>query len=145
MTVRRKITLGQRAVAGAANPWHGSAMTANRHLIVFAAVNGAIAVMLGAFAAHGAGPAVKTLLTTGAQYQMVHAVLAVACALWSDGGRLATIAGWLASAGGLIFSLALSMIALMSLPAMGIVAPVGGALMIAGWVVLLFAALRGDG
>ena len=44
-----------------------------------------------------------------------------------------------------MFSLALSMIALMSLPAMGMVAPVGGVLMIAGWVVLLFAALRGDG
>ena len=132
-------------MADAPNPWHGSAMTANRHLIVFAAANGAMAVTLGAFAAHGAGPAVKTLLTTGAQYQMVHAVLAVACALWIGGGRLARIAGWLASAGGLVFSLALSMIALMSLPAMGMVAPVGGVLMIAGWVVLLFAAPRGEG
>ena len=131
-------------MAGAANPWHGSPMTAHRHLIVFAAANGAMAVMLGAFAAHGAGPAVKTLLTTGAQYQMVHAVLAVACALWSGGGRLARISGWLAAAGGLIFSLALSMIALMSLPAMGMVAPVGGVLMIAGWAVLLLAALRGE-
>ncbi|GAD59365.1 DUF423 domain-containing protein [Brevundimonas abyssalis] len=131
-------------MAGAANPWHGSVMTANRHLIVFAAANGAMAVMLGAFAAHGAGPAVKTLLTTGAQYQMVHAVLAVACALWADGGRMARIAGWLAVSGGLVFALALSMIALMSLPAMGMVAPVGGALMIAGWAALLFAALRSD-
>ncbi len=131
-------------MAGAANPWHGSAMTAHRPLIVFAAANGAMAVMLGAFAAHGAGPAVKTLLTTGAQYQMVHAVLAVACALWANGGRMARIAGWLAASGGLVFSLALSMIALMSLPAMGMVAPVGGLLMIAGWAVLLVAALRGD-
>ena len=131
-------------MAGAANPWHGSVMTANRHLIVFTAANGAMAVMLGAFAAHGAGPAVKTLLTTGAQYQMVHAVLAVACALWADGGRMARIGGWLAASGGLVFALALSMIALMSLPAMGMVAPVGGALMIAGWAALLFAALRSD-
>lgn len=120
-------------------------MIANRRLIVFAAANGAMAVMLGAFAAHGAGPAVKSLLTTGAQYQMVHAVLAVACALWTGGARLARIAGWLAAAGGLIFSLALCMIGLMSLPAMGMVAPVGGALMIAGWVLLLVAALKGDG
>lgn len=118
-------------------------MTANRSLIVFAAANGAMAVMLGAFAAHGAGPAVKSLLTAGAQYQMVHAVLAVACALWSQGGRLGRIAGWLAAWGGLIFSLALSMIGLMSLPAMGVVAPVGGVLMIAGWAVLAVAAMRG--
>lgn len=117
-------------------------MTANRNLIVFAAANGAMAVMLGAFAAHGAGPQVKTLLATGAQYQMVHAVLAVGCALWGGGGRLARIAGWLAAAGGLVFSLALSMIGLLSLPAMGMAAPVGGVLMIAGWLALLLAAAR---
>ena len=52
-------------------------MTLNRPLAVFAALNGAMAVALGAFAAHGAGPAVKTLLTTGAHYQIVHAVLAL--------------------------------------------------------------------
>lgn len=117
-------------------------MTASRALILFAAVNGAMAVMLGAFAAHGAGPQVKALLATGAQYQMVHAVLAVACALWSGGGRTARIAGWLASVGGLVFSLALAMIGLMSLPAMGMIAPVGGTLMIAGWLALLIAAAR---
>lgn len=117
-------------------------MTANRTLIAFAAANGAMAVMLGAFAAHGAGPAVKTLLTTGAQYQMVHAVLALACALWVSGGRLASAAGWLAASGGLVFCAALALIGLLSLPAMGAVAPVGGALMIAGWTVLLLAALR---
>ena len=52
-------------------------MRLDRNLLVFAAFNGAMAVALGAFAAHGAGPAIKSLLTTGAQYQMVHAVLAV--------------------------------------------------------------------
>ena len=101
-----------------------------------------MAVALGAFAAHGAGPAVKSLLTTGAQYQMVHAVLAVACAIWSSGGKAARIAGWLAAGGGLIFCLALAMIGLLSLPVMGAVAPVGGTLMIAGWIVLAIAAFR---
>jgi len=46
-------------------------MRLDRNLLVFAAFNGAMAVALGAFAAHGAGPAIKSLLTTGAQYQMV--------------------------------------------------------------------------
>jgi uncharacterized membrane protein YgdD (TMEM256/DUF423 family) len=64
-------------------------MSPDRKLLAFAGFNGAMAVALGAFAAHGAGPAVKTLLTTGGQYQLVHAVLAVALALWSGGGRLA--------------------------------------------------------
>lgn len=115
-------------------------MSVSRNLVVFAAFNGALAVALGAFAAHGASPQVKTLLATGAHYQMVHAVLAVACAVW--GRRMAVLAGWLASTGGLVFGLALSAIALLSLPALGAVAPVGGALMIAGWVVLLMAAAR---
>ncbi|WEK56679.1 MAG: DUF423 domain-containing protein [Candidatus Brevundimonas phytovorans] len=117
-------------------------MRPDRNLLVFAAFNGAMAVALGAFAAHGAGPGVKGLLTTGAQYQMVHAVLGVACAIWASGGAPARIAGWLAASGGLIFCLALAMIGLLSLSVMGMIAPIGGALMIAGWIVLAIAAFR---
>lgn len=117
-------------------------MNATRSLAAFAALNGALAVALGAFAAHGAGPQVKTLLTTGAQYQMVHAVLALVCAIWAGGGRLVVIGGWLAAVGGLIFSLALSAIALLSLRAMGAVAPIGGVLMILAWLLVAGAALR---
>ncbi len=111
-------------------------------MLLFAALNGAMAVIVGAFAAHGAGPGVKTLLTTGAQYQMVHAVLAVVCANWPGRSSLVSIAGWLAAVGGLVFCLSLSLIALLSLGAMGIVAPIGGLLMIAAWLSLAFAAVR---
>jgi uncharacterized membrane protein YgdD (TMEM256/DUF423 family) len=117
-------------------------MSPSRNLLVFAALNGAMAVIVGAFAAHGAGPGVKALLTTGAQYQMVHAVLAVVCAIWPGRPSLVSLAGWLASLGGLVFCLSLSLIALLSLRAMGIVAPVGGLLMIAAWLLLVFAAVR---
>jgi uncharacterized membrane protein YgdD (TMEM256/DUF423 family) len=117
-------------------------MTMNRYLAAFAALNGAMAVAVGAFAAHGAGPAIKTLLTTGAQYQLLHALLALLCAVWPGRGRLVAIAGWLASAGGLIFCLALSSIGLLGLRVMGAVAPIGGVLMIAAWLLLAFAALR---
>ena len=117
-------------------------MTVTRSLAVFAALNGALAVVIGAFAAHGAGPQVKTLLTTGAHYQLVHAVLALVCAVWPGRDRLAVLAGWLAASGGLVFCLALSAIALLSLPAMGAVAPIGGVLMIAAWLLLAFAAWR---
>lgn len=122
--------------------FYGEEMTVDRKLLVFAGFNGAMAVALGAFAAHGAGPVVKTLLTTGAHYQMVHAVLAVVCAMWPNRPRLAAVAGWLAGAGGLVFCLALALIGLASLPAMGAVAPVGGLLMILGWIVLIVAAFQ---
>ena len=113
-----------------------------RSLAVFAALNGALAVAIGAFAAHGAGPQTKVLLTTGSHYQIVHAVLALICAVWPAPARLVTIAGWLAAAGGLIFCLALSAIALFSLPVLGAVAPVGGVLMISAWLLLAVTALR---
>ena len=117
-------------------------MNVTRNLAAFAALNGALAVLIGAFAAHGAGPQIKTLLTTGTHYQMVHAVLALVCAVWPGRDRLIVIAGWLAAVGGLVFCLALTAIALLSLPAMGMVAPVGGVLMISAWLLLLHAALR---
>ena len=67
--------------------------------------------------------------------------LAVALALFGT-SPLLRLAGWLACAGGLIFCLALAMIGLLSLPAMGAVAPVGGVMMIAGWALILVAAFR---
>lgn len=117
-------------------------MTVSRSLAAFAALNGALAVALGAFAAHGAGPQVKQLLATGAHYELAHAVLALVCAVWPARNRLIVLAGWLAAAGGLVFALALSAIALLSLSAMGAVAPIGGLLMIAAWLLIAFAALR---
>ena len=117
-------------------------MAVSRSLAVFAALNGALAVALGAFAAHGAGPQVKTLLTTGAHYELAHALLALICAVWPDRNRLVVLAGWLAAAGGLVFALALSAIALLNLPVMGAVAPIGGLLMIAAWLLIALAALR---
>ena len=117
-------------------------MPIHRSLAAFAALNGALAVLIGAFAAHGAGLQVKSLLTTGAHYQMVHAVLALVCAIWPGRGRLVVLAGWMAALGGLVFCLALSAIALLSLTAMGAIAPIGGVLMIAAWLLLLIAALR---
>jgi uncharacterized membrane protein YgdD (TMEM256/DUF423 family) len=114
----------------------------SRSLIIFAAVNGALAVLLGAFAAHGAGPPVKTLLTTGAHYQLVHAAMALFAAIWVGGGRLGLMAGWVAASGGLVFALALGLVGLFGLSFMGAVAPIGGLLMIAGWLLLAVAALR---
>ena len=117
-------------------------MTVNRNLAAFAAVNGAVAVALGAFAAHGAGPQIKTLLTTGAQYQLTHALLGIACALWPARTGLVNLAGWLATCGGLIFSLSLALLGLLSLPILGAITPIGGVLMILAWLLLMLAALR---
>ncbi|OYW37822.1 MAG: hypothetical protein B7Z42_09420 [Brevundimonas sp. 12-68-7] len=117
-------------------------MNGNRMLVGFAALNGAMAVAVGAFAAHGAGPQIKTLLTTGASYQLAHALLGLVCAIWPGSPRLVRIAGWLATFGGLIFCLSLSLIGVLSLPTLGAVAPIGGVLMISAWLTLVLAAFR---
>ena len=117
-------------------------MSVNRNLAAFAAVNGAVAVALGAFAAHGAGPQIKTLLTTGAQYQLAHALLGVACALWPSRPKLVTIAGWVATAGGLTFAMALTLYGFLQSIVFMMITPIGGTLMIAAWLSLVLAALR---
>lgn len=121
---------------------YGLRMNGNRMLAGFAALNGAMAVAVGAFAAHGAGPQIKTLLTTGASYQLAHALLGLVCAMWPGSPRLVRIAGWLAVVGGLIFCLSLSLIGVLSLPTLGAVAPIGGLLMIVAWLTLALAAFR---
>ena len=117
-------------------------MTLHRPLAVAAALSGALAVLIGAFAAHGAGPAVKTLLNTGGHYLMVHALLGLACAAWPGRSRLVEIAGALALLGGWVFCLALALIGWTSTPAFGAVAPIGGVLMIGAWLLLALAAFR---
>jgi uncharacterized membrane protein YgdD (TMEM256/DUF423 family) len=117
-------------------------MRVTRGLALFGALNGAAAVAVGAFAAHGAEASAKALLQTAGQYQMVHGLLAVACALWPGAPRLAFAGGWLASSGGLLFSASLCAIALLNLSVMGAVAPFGGAAMIVGWVTVAAAAIR---
>jgi len=117
-------------------------MTLNRPLVLAACLSGALAVALGAFAAHGAGPAIKTLLTTGSHYLTVHALLALACAAWPTRDRLVALAGWLAVIGGLVFCLSLAAIAWTGVTALGMITPIGGLLMIAAWLLLAFAAFR---
>lgn len=117
-------------------------MTLNRPLILAACLGGALAVALGAFAAHGADPAIKTLLTTGGHYLIVHALLGLACAVWPVRERLVGLAGWLAVAGGLIFCLSLAAIGWTGVTKLGMITPIGGLLMIAAWLLLAYAAFR---
>lgn len=117
-------------------------MTVNRTLAVTACGLGAICVLLGAFAAHGAGPQVKTLLTTGAHYGLIHALLAIVAAALARHSAAIRWAGWLAVVGGAVFALSLTLVGMAGLSLMGAVAPIGGLLMIAAWLLFAFGAFR---
>ncbi len=108
-----------------------------RALLALAAVNGLLAVAVGAFGAHAiADPHAKAWIATGAQYGLGHAVAALVVA---DRSRAAA---WAMTLGALIFSGALYALALTQLRWLGAAAPVGGTLMMAGWALLIWQLLR---
>jgi uncharacterized membrane protein YgdD (TMEM256/DUF423 family) len=104
-----------------------------------------MAVAAGAFGAHAVhDPAVKSLLQTGAQYQAIHAVAALACygVLRGLPGP-ATWAGWLFGLGALVFGVSLYALALTGVKVLGAVTPIGGVLMLAGWAAVIWGAVVG--
>jgi len=115
--------------------------------VFFAAgcVSAAVAVGLGAFAAHGLrARLVPDLLMTfeiGVRYQMYHALglLAVGLALARWPSSAGGLAGWLFIAGTLLFSGSLYVLAFSGVRWLGAVTPLGGAAFIAGWIVLAWA------
>lgn len=106
-------------------------------LAMLAALSGAVAVAAGAFGAHGAsGPAVDWL-KTGGHYQLIHAVAALVALRVEARG-----AAWLFVGGGALFAGTLYLMALGAPRWLGAVTPIGGALLIGGWLWLAWS-LRG--
>jgi len=117
--------------------------------IALGALNAAVAVGAGAFAAHGLRERLDAraleVFETGARYQMYHALGLIAAA-WAAArwpGPAVTWAGWLFVAGTVIFSGSLYALVLTGVKGLGAVTPVGGVLFLAGWLALGWAALRG--
>jgi uncharacterized membrane protein YgdD (TMEM256/DUF423 family) len=119
----------------------------NRWLAV-AALNGALAVAAGAFAAHGLQGQLDShalaIFETGARYHMYHALALglAALAARSESSRHATISAWLFLAGIVLFSGSLYALALTRAAIFGYVTPLGGVALLAGWLALAWAALR---
>jgi uncharacterized membrane protein YgdD (TMEM256/DUF423 family) len=106
-------------------------------IVIAAALSGALAVAAGAFGAHGASGVAADWLRTGAHYQMIHAVAALAVLRLEAKGP-----AWLFLAGGAIFAVSLYLMALGAPRILGAVTPIGGVLLIAGWLWLAWSARR---
>jgi uncharacterized membrane protein YgdD (TMEM256/DUF423 family) len=119
--------------------------TALRLPLFLAALSGALAVGAGAFGAHGASSEqARGWLQTGGTYQLVHAVAAVGAVLLARAGAPAAVwAAWLFLLGAALFAGALYGLAFDGPRVLGAVAPLGGSLLIAGWLALAWAALAG--
>jgi uncharacterized membrane protein YgdD (TMEM256/DUF423 family) len=116
--------------------------------LLIAAIVGALAVLCGAFAAHGLearlSPEAREIFETAARYHMYHALAMglAAMAMRGEAAPRARLAAILFLAGILLFSGSLYLLALTTNAAFGYVTPIGGLCFIAGWVFLALAALR---
>lgn len=105
---------------------------------LLAAVNGLLGVGVGAFGAHAlADPQAKAWVATGATYGLAHA----AAALWAAERERSVAWAW--GVGALLFSASLYGLGLGIDRSLAALAPVGGSLMLLGWVMLAVRALRG--
>jgi uncharacterized membrane protein YgdD (TMEM256/DUF423 family) len=119
--------------------------------IICGAVLGGLAVVLGAFGAHGLEDYLvenqqSENFETAVRYQMYHALALVLVGILAERWPTTSLrlAGFFFVAGIVMFCGALYGVALARISQLGMIAPVGGALLIAGWAALAIAALRRD-
>lgn len=110
-------------------------------LAALLALSGAVAVIAGAYGAHGASGRAAEWLTTGAHYQMIHAVAGLV-ALGASGRGGSRAAAALMLLGALLFAGTLYAMAFGGPRWLGAVTPLGGLAMILGWMWLAIGYLR---
>jgi uncharacterized membrane protein YgdD (TMEM256/DUF423 family) len=118
--------------------------------IALAAINGFIAVGLGAFAAHGLKNRLPedllAIFQTGVQYQMYHALALFGVGLLAmqlSDSALLRASGWAFVVGIVIFSGSLYVLSLSGIRWLGAITPIGGVAFLIGWALLAFAMLAG--
>lgn len=117
-------------------------------LLIIGAINGFIAVALGAFGAHGLeGKLTESQLetwNTAVQYQMFHtiAILSVGLLLQKISATSLHWAGWMFLIGIIIFSGSLYIYSTTSIKMFAMITPIGGVAFLIGWVLLAVAAFK---
>ena len=108
--------------------------------LLFAAINGFLVVTLGAFGAHALEGRINVVLLdvyhTAVQYQMFHTLAFLAIHLLAreaPNSFAAVMTARLFIAGIVLFSGSLYLLAITSLTWLGMITPVGGVLLLAGW------------
>ncbi|NDV15171.1 DUF423 domain-containing protein [Muricauda sp. TY007] len=118
----------------------------NRTILLVGTIMGLLAIVLGAFGAHGLeklvdAEAVDTF-ETGVTYQMYHALFLLFLGIWNGLAiKPKKIVFVLVLLGVILFSFSIYLLALNSLTAfdfkiIGFLTPIGGVLMISGWFYL---------
>jgi uncharacterized membrane protein YgdD (TMEM256/DUF423 family) len=112
-------------------------------------INAMVAVLLGAFGAHGLKSRLSAdmmdIFQTAVQYHFYHALgllaVGVVALQLPDSGWLKA-SGWAMTAGILIFSGSLYLLSLTGIKWLGAITPIGGTAFIAAWILLAVAVLK---
>lgn len=116
--------------------------------VLIGAINGFLAVALGAFGAHGLNGKVAdrafAAFETGAHYHLIHAVALVGVGLFIQHSQsaMAGFAGWAFLAGIILFSGTLYHYGITESRALVMLTPVGGVAFLIGWALLAVAAWK---
>lgn len=116
--------------------------------IILGALNGFIAVALGAFGAHGLEGKIpdKYLETwqTAVQYQMFHAVGLLVLGLLAGkiDSPLINWSGWLMLIGIILFSGSLFVLSVTQIKVLGAITPLGGVSFLVAWVLMIISAYK---
>jgi len=122
----------------------------HRWVMLWAAALGACGVAAGAFGAHALtlllSPAELAVWDTAVRYQLLHAVVLLVLftliQVWQN--SLLLRAAKLMAMGIVCFSGSLYLLALTGINWFGPITPLGGTLLIAGWMTLFYAAIRSN-
>jgi len=124
-------------------------ITLTRIFLLLGSLNALLAVALGAFGAHALRARLSaemlTVYQTGVQYHMYHALALLLVAVLSE--RLASSAlvrwsGRFLTAGIVLFPGSLYLLAISGLRGFGAITPFGGVCFLAGWALLVIAAVK---
>ena len=147
-TGRRRRHTPPEAVDTAVGPDFRYNPRVDRTFLLIGAVAALVGVGFGAFGAHGLkgrlSPEMLAVFETAVRYQMYHAFAILLVALGNarlDGPWLRA-AGWLFTAGILLFSGSLYVLALTGMTMAGAITPLGGLAFLAGWACVVVAAIK---
>ena len=119
----------------------------DKTVLLVGAVAAFRAVGLGAFGAHGLrarlSPEMLTVFETGVRYHMSHAlaIVLVALIMGRFDGWMIRAAGWAFTAGIVLFSGSLYLLAVTGVTMLGAITPIGGLAFLLGWGFLAVAAV----
>ena len=125
-------------------------MILNNKIKIFLAIAAfmmALAISLGAFGAHALKSILDEVYNTGVQYHFYNTLgLFIATFIYAlkPNSKRIFISLWLILIGMIIFSFSLYLLAILNMPILGAITPIGGSLLIVAWLLLCFGILKSE-